>query len=365
MNSTVRALLQRGLSSELARTLHWKGLTLDKLSQMSKNALVQLGIPDSSADSLRGRRPPIKDDVLYELLYRNKSICCICQDKSRGIVVHHIISWAESHSHEIENLAVLCPVCHDKAHTKKELTREFSPKYLKYQKKKWEKEVRNARTTSLFITNPLSFLGPTWDYFHRQRLLDCAIHLNLDIEKLPGFACLSQDLPEYRTWRYRWEGRVRAGFESEYNFFNSLIRKMFDLRDWVDLDSIWSRREIQTMAKSNSLVSLTACHRFKKIKAGNGPGQLSTGYYNRKGLRLEFTFDPWECTSNSAYTAHLAGSWVCTSIGLVRNVGIIDDRLTISTTCLAIGTGFTEYCGKIPDVAYTHGNAGTTITGPE
>jgi hypothetical protein len=37
----------------------------------------------------------------------------------------------------------------------------------------------------------------------------------------------------------------------------------------------------------------------------------------------------------------------------------------IDCTCLAIGTGFTEYEGRIPEVAYTHGRLGEQITDEE
>ena len=359
MNRTVKALVQRGFDTHLAESLHRDGYTLGKLQRLSGEDLDSLGIASACQEALAGRRPPIPEETLHDLLYHSSQICCVCHRPERGIVVHHIIPWAESLSHDEQNLIVLCPLCHDEAHTVRELTRTITPQQLRHHKEEWQEEVRRAATKALFTVSSSSILGGYWDYFNRQRLLDCANNLEIDLASIPGFAALPTGDRDLLDQSFRWAGTLRCGKDNEYSFFAGLLRVICEDHDWIDLDRVWTRSQIRSLLRPNTLVTLTANHRFKRGGGPeHGPGQTRTGYFVQGGIGLEFAFDAWECTSSSSYSHHLAGRWICTSLGLVRSVTQPGGCLRINSTCLAIGTGFTEYMGRTPTVAYTHGRLG-------
>ena len=359
MNPTVKALIERGCDTQLAESLHRGGYTLRKLRTLDTQALDRLGMSSSCQEALAGKRPPIPEDTALTLLLRNAHTCCICHDRTRGVVIHHIDPWAQSQNHAEDNLAILCPVCHDKAHSKKELTRDLTPAQLRQHKIVWEADVRRAATQALFTIKKTNVLGGVWDFFNRQRLLDCASALGVNLSALRGYRSLADDDGDRLTRQFRWAGSMRVGNDSEYSFFVSLLRAICERRDWIDLRDIWSRSEIRSVVAPNSLVVLTGHHWFKMKKGPQvAPGQMRDGHYTRRGIRLQFALDAWESTTVSSYSLHLTGGWTCTSLGIVRSVGQADGRLVVNTTCLAIGTGFTDYQGSTPAVAYTHGKAG-------
>ena len=75
-------------------------------------------------------------------MYKSRNTCCICRDSTKSIVVHHIEEWNVSKNNSEENLVVLCVDDHDKAHTKKELSKNLTSDLIKSSKIKWEKEVK-------------------------------------------------------------------------------------------------------------------------------------------------------------------------------------------------------------------------------
>lgn len=353
MSTTERALIKRGFASALAKRLASAGHSVAKLTTLDDDKLAELGISSEQRKALRKGRPPIPDAVADGLLYRSKHTCCVCRDSSRGVVIHHMRPWAASRSHDEANLVVLCPVCHDLAHTKKELTHELTPRRLRHHKCEWEREVKQQSTTNLFAGKPWDILEPIWDMFNRQRILDVACTLGVDISQSAGYAALSSGNHTYAKRRFRWEDRLRIGGESEYTFFDETLQAIFHASEWLDLRRLWTRTQVRTLARPGSLFALTAHYRFRpKTTTDRGPGQMRFGYYQARKIRVEFTFDAWECTSNSAYSHNLVNGWTCTLLGLVRSVEETQGVVLISATCLALGTGFTEYRGAKPRIAY-------------
>ena len=353
MKSTVKALIGRGLSTSLAEELQGRGLTLAKLKRQSSEKLSELGVPNECHAAIRnGSRPSIPDAVLFELLYSCKNTCCVCHNRNHGVIIHHIIPWSECRSHDERNLVVLCPNCHDRAHTTRDLTRDLSPEQLRHHKAAWLKEVRESNTRVLFSKRPNTFTDGVWDVFNRQRLLDCANSQGIDHSALSGASVIQESETEHNGKHFRWEGRLRMGENNEYAFYSHLLRRIADEYDWIDLRRIWTKSEFNSLLKANTLFALTAHYKFRPdSEADRGPGQTRRVYYQKKKLRVEFSFDAWECTTNSAHTCHLLGAWTCTALGFVRSLEDIDGCRVVRATCLAIGTGFSDYEGEIPEIA--------------
>jgi len=119
---TFNALMERGFDSETANCLEKAGYTLSSLTSLDDNELLSLNISEELIDIIRkGKRPPIPSETMNKLLFKSGWACFVCGKTSGGIIVHHIEKYSESHSHDEDNLIVLCLNHHGEAHTKMEL----------------------------------------------------------------------------------------------------------------------------------------------------------------------------------------------------------------------------------------------------
>ena len=142
-NRTKMALIARGVDSKTADNLIKSGFSLNSLKIKTKQELKKLGLDEAFINIIHNEvRPPIPNDILTKLLFNNRFQCCVCRDPKLPIVVHHIEEWAQSRSHNLENLAVLCLNHHDLAHSKKGLSQNLDEKTLRSFKKEWESKVK-------------------------------------------------------------------------------------------------------------------------------------------------------------------------------------------------------------------------------
>ena len=88
------------------------------------------------------QRKKIPQESKTTLLYICDHTCCVCR-KSQDIQIHHING--DSQDNNLENLALLCLTCHDKAHKRGGLTRNFSPDYITKCRDEWIETVLRIR----------------------------------------------------------------------------------------------------------------------------------------------------------------------------------------------------------------------------
>jgi hypothetical protein len=142
MSRTYEALLGRGLDSNKASNIVKAGYSIQELTTCDPNSLNAIGITREDIDLIfDSSRPAIPDIIVDNLLYKSRRTCCICRDRGKSIIIHHIIEWNISKSHSEDNLVVLCLHDHGEAHTKRELTLNLTPYRLKIAKEKWEAEI--------------------------------------------------------------------------------------------------------------------------------------------------------------------------------------------------------------------------------
>jgi len=135
---TLKALMRLGFDSETANRLDQDGHTLTSLKKSDKNQLTSLNISEEYIEIiLGGERPPIPSQRMNKVLFESRCTCCVCRNRSGGIIVHHIHKYSDSRSHAEDNLVVLCLNCHGEAHTKRELQQNLTPEKLRDFKKLW------------------------------------------------------------------------------------------------------------------------------------------------------------------------------------------------------------------------------------
>jgi hypothetical protein len=103
---------------------------------------------------------------MNKLLFESGWACCVCGKTSGGIIVHHIEKYSESHSHDEDNLVVLCLNHHGEAHTKRELALNLTPDRLRAFKK-----LRSELVKQLHNREPLS-ANPEYSYQSINQIAD-------------------------------------------------------------------------------------------------------------------------------------------------------------------------------------------------
>ena len=362
--------MARGFDAATSQNLALKGYTVWELQQKTCKMLKALSLSDELiAKLLTEKRPPIPAKTLHIVLFGSAYTCCICRDKSHPIIVHHLIEWAVSRNHNISNLSVLCLNCHAKAHSKSTISLNLTPERIRKAKATWEKTVRKNELRDLFTKSSWNLLSGIWDYFNHSRIIDTICQLGIDPTKVAGYNVLyangsinsdgsyvwpAPPAPCMEKLQFMYQGGIPGMANTLQNFYANLVRKILESTKFVDLTYNFRKSAALNLLHINDFICVTGGHRFKSFHNIQtlGPGQMREGYRQANGLRIAFKFDAWETTSSSSHNVHLRNMWRCTTISIVRSISLGKKMHTVDCTCLAIGTGFTEYRGKIPSIAF-------------
>lgn len=131
-------MLGMGIDSAMADRLIKNGFNAKSLKTLSETGLRDLGLSQLQIEGVIGAgRPPIPEDVLNTVLFKSKWACCICRNPKKAVIVHHLSSWAQSRSHAVDNLAILCLEHHGEAHTIHQLALNLTPDRIKDARDRW------------------------------------------------------------------------------------------------------------------------------------------------------------------------------------------------------------------------------------
>lgn len=349
LSRTERSLIARGIPSQTAANLCRAGHTVASLrSENSLEKLISLGIPRHAAEKLLSGRPPIPAETLTKLLYDNKWRCCVCRDEESPIVVHHIVSWAVSRSHAAENLAVLCPNDHARAHQREDLGRNLTAADLRYAKQRWEKEVKVDDTLMLRLA--AQTVGEYWHYFNVPRLIEIAHHQRLSLQRLRHFESakaagildvIGTIIPEERDNYCAYTGRHSR---LRYWFMRDLFLSVLDKLSIENISDRLDRSDLGITLIPNDIIYVEGAHTFRRIsKSRCGEGQETNGTRTANHVRVVYTFDRWYATSSSAHTQWLSGR---TCVGSFCRIGSIErDAKTLVLKCTVLAI-----CQQMPDM---------------
>lgn len=123
--------------------------------------------------------------------------CCVCRDRSQGIIVHHIDEFSDSRSHAEDNLVVLCLNHHGEAHTKRELQLNLTPERLRKLKARWLKDVKQYD-----IREALN--GNSEYSYETIKQISEAVHHSISFHassNTPKFSLRAEELPDGRISR--------------------------------------------------------------------------------------------------------------------------------------------------------------------
>ncbi|WP_081076534.1 HNH endonuclease signature motif containing protein [Burkholderia cepacia] len=346
LNPTEKALLARGVSSDIAAALVSAGHTITSLKSKSIEQLRSLGLTESVANDIRLGRPPIPEATLLKLLFDNKWVCCVCRSETEPVVVHHIAPWAKSRSHEPPNLVVLCPNDHAKAHSKGDLSQNLTAERLRVIKRKWENQVKID--DSIVIRRAAQTAGEYWYFFNLLRLHEIAKLEKIDLKLLPHYSearraqildtsgCL---VPERADGMYAYSGPDAM---LRYWYAKDLFLKVLDRLSVTNISDRLDRSDLGNSVLRNDIVYVEGAYYFKQLNnVTAGPNQLVRGTRSANSVQFVFTFDRWYATSSSAHSVWLTGRHAVGCFCRVGDVSRERGKMIIECTVLGI-------CAELP-----------------
>jgi len=155
MGQTASALVGYGLDLTTADRIERSGMRMPAIRASTDDALNALGILPHVIGAIRDSvRTPIPPDTVVRVLRAAAFACCICTDRRRSVVIHHIRRFSESRDHSEDNLVVLCLDHHGEAHTRRELSLNLTPERLLSSKTSWLAEVQARKEETLDAAPP-------------------------------------------------------------------------------------------------------------------------------------------------------------------------------------------------------------------
>jgi hypothetical protein len=343
LNPTVAALIGRGVDTKTAAELRRKGWTLGKLQQQPPEVLQSLGIrPDTIERILDSERPPIPFATLAQLLIANRMTCCVCQNPDRGVILHHLVDWAQSHSHDEQNLAVLCLIDHDRAHSKLAHTQNLTVPLIKEFKETWQHRVRELGMQAILSAAAKDF--DCWWYFNRTRLFAMAESKPIALTQVNQFRTAllngwinSEGYPLQRNHysNYSLEGGDGGAM---YAYLKAVFDETISSASVLNISNDLDRNFLKAVLRPGHLIFLQGSFRFvEKDSCLNGPGQTVEMYRRANDVCVTSTIDRWEATSNSAWSSYLKGVYEVSAVMRVVTVQHLDGELKIQGSSIAIG----------------------------
>ena len=354
ISGTAKRLLARGFSTELSLKIANQGYNISKLKQTGDDELLILGLSEAQIKSIRSeKRPPISAKTINKLLYESRFCCCVCHDFDKPIVIHHLVMWEISHSHDYDNLVVLCHNHHNEAHTTHDLSISLSIDKIKDFKKKWiEESLKNESKEILKLLD--NAFSACWDFFNVKEIYKFFLALKFDVSKGKTYEYLLKNnfidesgflLPETKWEINKTEKSYWLDFFGGFYIAEYLAKMFIEIIKAIPfriLNFIWTKIQIREYLKPGSFVYLQAGFSFKNDSetknTGNGTNRI--GYRRAQGIELRFHYNDYNCTSFSARCDHMTGKRIISFFGLVREVKEVNGKLTIFCTSIAVGSCF-------------------------
>lgn len=352
MNNTIKALIKRGIDSITAEKVYKKEYSLNKLRITDDKKLLDIGLTQEQINLIKDEsRPPIPEETVNKLLYESNFTCCICKDSSNGIIIHHIDEWHISKSHDQNNLVVLCPNHHDKAHSHSDLTLNLTKDRLIDFKEKWIEEVKHK--TALALKEKQKASNNRYDYFNIKRLLELCRHYgisnnNTTFNYLRDINILDKNgnINSYIYWKTASKVTLCLFHPFECNYLYLYMKELMDLLleciEVKDLDTLWDKKTVSDFIHEGDFITFSGGVYLKNISKSDGDDQPRLIYSKKRGIKVESEINAFWATSSSSYSYLLKGHQSKTFIGQILSIDKTIFGINIKCSTLGIGNNFNQ-----------------------
>ncbi|WP_213879510.1 HNH endonuclease signature motif containing protein [Pseudomonas sp. dw_358] len=355
-------LVKYGVPSNLADKSIAAGLTVTNIRATSQKTIVgKYGMSKDEAIFLKKAvmRQPIDSDTVQTLLERSNFRCCVCKgDQSAGFVIHHIVEYEKTQDNDYDNLIVLCPNDHDRAH-QGGLSLTISESNLRQAKEKWEQQVEivNAQRAARSIL----IRDDAIDYINVNRIEELCVRLFGEIPQTTMTSSLQnlKILDSRGSFNQKYvETNISGGqylfdyvSSHEAEHYRQLMTIIATKIDFADLDP--------ALPKTKKLKSLEGYYvYFTGGVSAKGPilpfshaTPPITMRYSKRKKKIEWHLEPKYLMSISAI-ARIGGTNRYTIYCLIRSVSKQENgEILITASPLLIAQPM-KYIDKTPIIAY-------------
>jgi hypothetical protein len=154
------------------------------------------------------------------------------------------------------------------------------------------------------------------------------------------------------TWPTIPTQRLYELFEAMhlYDYVKAIFEAVFQSLPVADLTNCWSKSNVESLVQPGSWASLQSAFHFKRLNTKiEGLGQTRRGSRRRDRIQVVFEFDAWDSTSSSSQWVHLSGYKTALVVFNVRSINKTAAGISLSCSCLAIGSHFSEGREKLGD----------------
>lgn len=346
MKPTQAALMAYGVDSTTAEKIA-NAYTLPQLRKMELHSLVSLGLSEQIAQRLlHAARTPIPQKTVEEVLVRSAFTCCVCHQPCLPIVIHHLDRWEHSHSHDADNLAVLCLNHHGEAHSHHENSRNLTAQVIKEARERWYAIIRQRTEEERALETVKRYHG-RWDYFNLSYICGFIDDHNIRFSSryrhdliakgllTENGAIVSDKLTKNAThWLNFFDGLYLKRYIEE--MVNAIIGR-------VPVRYINKSLYLQESIRPGQLLLVDGRFHFKRMNGRTkGVGQTRSVSATVNHMKFTGEFDAWYCNSSSSHGAHLTGNRDATLLCLVRSVEGADGFDLINCTVIGLGLNLTQ-----------------------
>lgn len=184
------------------------------------------------------KRIPLKEATRLEILSKCNNRCCVCQ--TPFIQIHHIDG--NPANNEIDNLAPLCPNCHDQAGLDRQMSMHLSKERIKQLRKRWynycEKRKEGSNVSANAILKVKNFVrsvgSPRYGWKKTFAALDQS-YKDLTVDEIIERVFSTQNYDDLfcylETMKYMYYNQLINGYKLEkfINLCNSFGIDYFEL----------------------------------------------------------------------------------------------------------------------------------------
>lgn len=347
MKQTQSALMAYGIDSVTAEKIS-NIYAIQQLKKQNMESLVSLGISEEAAERfLHSTRVPIPSKTVEEVLAKSAFTCCICHQPGLPIVIHHLDKWEHSHSHDLDNLAVLCLNHHGEAHSHHENSRNLTLQVIRKAREQWYAIIQKQHVETERVLDTVRRYCGRWDYFNLSYILgfmdehkicfNSRYKSDLITKGLiteSGTICSDKLKENDAYWLQFFDGQyLKRYIEEQLNIMIGCVPVRY-IRDSLYM---------QDRVRPGELLLVDGRFYFKRLnKRIKGIGQTRKVWGTVNHMKFEGEFDAWYCTSSSSHDSHLTGNRHATLLCLVRNVEENDTLDLISCTVIGLGLNLTQ-----------------------
>lgn len=295
----------------------------------------------------RNHRTKIPEATKYRVLYKNADRCCVCRGRSRHL--HHIDENPENNRDD--NIAVVCHECHDKAHTRHQLSQNLTVRRIRDAKQRWEGEVAQSVTTEILPATLDSMA--IWTFVNIEKLpaLLRLYDLSYETTELQSLMKLGLvdhiGVPQPLIQPAKMKGELITLFDRIPFQYGPRLMELYSLaiHDLILRARPVDFRQVRTASQVLALAGPgTLCYALKGFRFSRGTQrnqkEIRRVYTQVGGVTVRFQVDTSYMFGTSALTDSFLGHRQAGVLLLVKSVGRSQGRPEIRCTPIAMGTGF-------------------------